>query len=160
MLDICNIASIYKSIIGLWVSRPACSTPALSWLQDARYLDRQLVARMGAPGVANLAVGGGVVWLVGLWDGASAAGLTHFGTKFFPDSFLFNKQSSILASFSRSYFGSRGIGVWRKRYEAGATLLSGDVLDEPARSAADVGTGGCDVAPPEVQGTTRSRTRR
>ena len=45
------------------------------YVQDTRDLDRQLVARMGAPGVANLTVAGGRVWSIGLWDGASAAGL-------------------------------------------------------------------------------------
>ena len=81
------------------------------------------------------------------------------GAKFFFDSSfsVLVQQSRTttthLASLSRSHFGSRSFGV-------GAPLLSGDVLDEPARSVADLGTGGYDVEPPEVQGTTRSRTKR
>ena len=44
-------------------------------MQDTRDLDHQPVTRMGAPGVVNLAVAGGRVWSIGLWNGASAAGL-------------------------------------------------------------------------------------
>jgi hypothetical protein len=135
-------------------------------VQDARDLDRQLVAWMGAPDVANLFVAGGRVWSVGLWDGASAAVLlTHFALSFFLTrcfQFLFNNlvQPPRFLRPSAGATSAPVVSVLAEAEEAGAPLLSGDVLDEPARSAADLGTGGYDVEPPEVQSTTRSRTRR
>jgi hypothetical protein len=64
--------------------------------------------------------------------------------------------------FLRSFAGATSApvtSVLAEAEEVGAPLLSGDVLDEPTRSATDLGTGGYNVEPPEVQGTPRSRTR-
>jgi hypothetical protein len=87
------------------------------------------------------------------------------GTKFFLTrrfQFLFNDLVRP-PRFLRSFAGATSApvaSVLGEAEEAGAPLLSGDVLDEPAHSAADLGTGGHDVEPPEVQGTPRSLTRR
>ncbi|KAH9978947.1 hypothetical protein BGW80DRAFT_1281977 [Lactifluus volemus] len=83
-------------------------------------------------------------------------GLLVYGT------FLFNNlvQPPRFLRPSAGATSAPVVSVLAEAEEAGAPLLSGDVLDEPARSAADLGTGGYDVEPPEVQSTTRSRTRR
>ena len=65
----------------------------------------------------------------------------------------------LVYSFGTCFFDT-SFSVLVQRSRTTTTLLSGDVLDEPARSAADLGTGGYDVEPPEVQGTPRSQTRR
>jgi hypothetical protein len=94
------------------------------------------------------------------------SGSTHLGTKVIfltrHFQFLFNDlvQPPRFLRFSAGVASAPVASVLAEAEEAGTPLLSGDVLDEPARSAGDLGTGGYDVEPPEVQSTTRSRTRR
>ncbi|KAI0256285.1 hypothetical protein BJV78DRAFT_1118237 [Lactifluus subvellereus] len=96
-----------------------------------------------------------LVWPISLLQ-VVGFGLLVYGT------FLFNdlvKPPRFLRPSER-VISAAAASVLAEAEEEGAPLLFGDVLDETARLPANLGTVGYDVAPPEAQGTTRSRSGR